>query len=178
MQTQAANEQRAVSYLATWSSVVRILRRTDMGVPGFTAEASVYRSETAYAAPLPVAGSQLSGPIGIMPQQRPFPIRRITNRFPPWLTDCLMGCSQNYTACVNNIPNCTSMCESGCIAGCAADCARMPPRQQIDCLAICPDKCSGTCVANCQGACTTAYGDCVDFCYNPRILPQPLPVIG
>jgi len=149
-----------------------------MGVPGFTAEASVYRSEKAYSATVLIAGIQTPEPIGIMPQQRPFPIRRIAHGFPPWLTDCLMSCGQNYSSCVNDIPNCTSMCESECIAGCAASCAVMPPRQQIDCLATCPDKCSGMCVASCQVACTAAYTDCIDFCSNPRILPRPLPMIG
>ena len=69
-----------------------------MSVPSFTAEASIYRPEKAYASSLLVAASQMSKPNGLMPQQI---FTGITRHPPPWLTDCLVGCSQDYTTCVN-----------------------------------------------------------------------------
>jgi hypothetical protein len=156
------------------------LRRTDIGLPGFAAQASIYRSEKTYAAPLLVPGSQMSRPNGIAPQLPPFPIRRIINRLPQWLTDCLMGCDQNRGACLSDIPNCTSMCEPDCIGNCAAGCSILPEQRQLDCLAACPSTCLGKCSAHCQIVCDTAYNDCVNTCYNPslRTLPPPVPVIG
>jgi hypothetical protein len=140
------------------------LGRTDMNFPGFTAEASIYQSKKPYLAPPLVSGIQMARPNGVTPQQR------ITFRFLPWLTDCLMGCNQNYGSCVDDVPHCTSRCEPDCIGSCEARCFVMPEQRQLDCLAACPDMCLDSCHSNCQIACATAYGDCVNFCYNFRIV--------
>jgi len=146
--------------------------------PGFSAEASVYKSNQRYTMGLPADASAT-----VLPQQLRFTggfsaiTGGVSSFVPLWVRNCLSGCSQRHTACLNNVTNCAVACEPGCIASCQVRCFSLPWWRQLDCLAGCDATCFDSCASSCRIACDRAYGDCVDFCYNPRFVRQAGPTL-
>jgi hypothetical protein len=143
-----------------------------MKIPGFVAAASLYRNTHSYRS----GHIRAEAARGIAPQQIPIGGLGGTTGFVSWCINQV--CVPEYNTCTNNVPACVNACYPNSLGACEARCYRLPPQRRDDCLFACPGQAFNRCHTRCATSCDAAYSNCVNFCYNPTITPQPVPIIG